>query len=53
MDHVIEGVETEAEMHQLRLAGARQVQGFLYGRPMDEADIAAFLRAERDARLTG
>ncbi|HEX7800377.1 MAG TPA: EAL domain-containing protein [Asticcacaulis sp.] len=53
MDHVIEGVETEAEMHQLRLAGARQVQGFLYGRPMDEADIAAFLRAEHDARLTG
>lgn len=36
---VIEGVETEAQMHILRSLGARHVQGYLIGAPMAADDV--------------
>lgn len=38
-----EGVETEAQLNILRKAGCGQVQGFLLGRPMPEADVGPLL----------
>jgi EAL domain-containing protein (putative c-di-GMP-specific phosphodiesterase class I) len=46
-----EGVETEAQLNILRKAGCGQVQGFLLGRPMPEAEVAPLL--ERVARAGG
>lgn len=43
-----EGVETEAQLNILRKAGCGQVQGYLLGKPMPEADVRALLdRMER------
>lgn len=36
---VVEGVESEAQMHILRTMGARHVQGYLIGAPMPAADL--------------
>jgi EAL domain-containing protein (putative c-di-GMP-specific phosphodiesterase class I) len=47
MEHVIEGVETQEELRQVRLAGGRQIQGYLFGKPMRDDDIDAFLSRER------
>ncbi|MFT4089346.1 MAG: EAL domain-containing protein [Asticcacaulis sp.] len=47
MEHVVEGVETESELHQLKSAGAVNVQGYLFSRPMPEDDISAYLDKER------
>lgn len=46
-----EGVETEAQLNILRKAGCGQVQGFLLGRPMPEAEVAPLL--ERVAHAGG
>lgn len=43
-----EGVETEAQRDRLRLEGCDQFQGWLYGRPMPEAEVAAHLAAQTD-----
>lgn len=43
MGVLAEGVETEAQLNILRQAGCGQVQGFLLGRPMPEADVAQLL----------
>ncbi|MFT4077447.1 MAG: EAL domain-containing protein [Asticcacaulis sp.] len=43
MDHVVEGVETLAELQQLRDAGATHVQGYLFRKPMDEAELSQFI----------
>jgi diguanylate cyclase (GGDEF)-like protein len=51
LDHVIEGVETEQELALIQAAGASCVQGYLFGKPMPQADIAAYLEAEK-IRLT-
>lgn len=50
MGHVVEGVETQEELRQLRTAGARHVQGYLFGKPMPESEIEGFLRREADRR---
>ncbi|WP_181404614.1 putative bifunctional diguanylate cyclase/phosphodiesterase [Asticcacaulis tiandongensis] len=47
MEHVIEGVETETERLQLEAAGAVNLQGYLFSRPMPETDIAAYLAREQ------
>lgn len=36
---VVEGVETEAQMHILRTMGARHIQGYLIGAPMPASSI--------------
>lgn len=46
MAHVIEGVETEDELKQLRTAGAVHVQGYLFGKPMREDELSGFLARE-------
>ena len=40
---VAEGVETESERAQVRAAGCRFSQGWLFGRPMPAADFAALV----------
>lgn len=40
---VAEGVENEAQLHALRIAGCDLLQGYLLGRPMPASDIAALL----------
>ncbi|WP_113439452.1 EAL domain-containing protein [Rhizobium cremeum] len=44
-----EGVETEAELRAVQAAGIRYVQGYFYGRPMAQADIAERLAAQQNA----
>ena len=34
LDCIIEGVETEAQLHQLRILGYRMAQGYFFARPM-------------------
>ena len=46
LDCVVEGVETEAELVQLLQVKARYIQGYLFARPMSEADIAGYLASE-------
>ena len=48
MKVVAEGVETEAQLAQLRRHGCDEAQGFLLARPMEAADCRAFL--QRHAR---
>lgn len=44
-----EGVETEAQRDRLRLEGCDQFQGWLFGRPMPESEVAALLAAQEPA----
>jgi diguanylate cyclase (GGDEF)-like protein len=44
LDCVMEGVETEAQMRVLASLGCRMMQGYLFSRPMPEADLAAYLQ---------
>ncbi|MBN1093347.1 bifunctional diguanylate cyclase/phosphodiesterase [Blastococcus sp. TML/M2B] len=55
LDVVAEGVETPAQDAELRAAGCRFGQGYLYGRPAPLADLAALLerRTERTPALRG
>ncbi|MCX9156226.1 EAL domain-containing protein [Niveibacterium sp. 24ML] len=43
---VAEGVETSAQLNQLRRAGCDYVQGYLVARPMPEAALTAWLASE-------
>lgn len=43
---IAEGVETIAEADYLRAAGCAQLQGFLYGAPMDAAAFGALLASQ-------
>jgi diguanylate cyclase (GGDEF)-like protein len=47
MEVIAEGVETVAERDELAALGCRQLQGYLFGRPMAEADFEAYLQAKR------
>ncbi len=46
LEVVAEGVETEAQQAFLTRNGCDMAQGFLFGRPVDPADIEAMLRPE-------
>ncbi len=46
---IAEGVETEAEWVFLRAAGCPAFQGYLFGRPMPAAELAAWALRPRDA----
>lgn len=50
LEHVVEGVETEEQLWQLREVNARCVQGYLFAQPMAAGDIADYL--EREAKVT-
>ncbi len=50
LEHVVEGVETEEQLWQLREVNARCVQGYLFAKPMAAGDIADYL--EREAKVT-
>ena len=45
---VIEGVETEAQLHILRTMGARHIQGYLIGQPMPADQVAPALTQKFD-----
>ena len=45
-----EGVETTEQLEELRKAGASQAQGYLFARPMPEAEIAGFLQLNKPDR---
>ncbi|MBL8587176.1 MAG: EAL domain-containing protein [Methylobacteriaceae bacterium] len=46
-----EGVETRAEADLLVGLGAQQIQGYLYGRPTPESEVAPLLLSDAAARL--
>lgn len=46
---VVEGVETDAQRRLLEEFGCRRAQGFLFGRPVDEAAAATMLLAPQAA----
>lgn len=48
---VAEGVETMAELEQVRQAGCTEVQGYLVSKPMPVAQALAWLQAREDLRF--
>ena len=48
---IAEGVETEAQLRELRASGCESVQGYLFYRPLTEADFLVALRAQPPAKL--
>jgi len=52
MGHVIEGVETEAELAQLESAGAVHVQGYLFSHPLPEDALESYLAWEQRQSLS-
>lgn len=44
-----EGVERDVQWRSLQTAGSHMLQGYLFGRPMDEQAFTEFLRAARDS----
>jgi diguanylate cyclase (GGDEF)-like protein len=53
---VAEGVESQAQLDQVRRLGCEQVQGYLLSQPLAAAEASAFLRActsDGSARLAG
>jgi len=46
---IAEGVETEEDAESLRMLGCSYGQGWLYGRPMKEADAIAWLAQRRNS----
>jgi EAL domain-containing protein (putative c-di-GMP-specific phosphodiesterase class I) len=51
LEIVAEGVETAAQLEQLKRFGAHQIQGYLVSRPLPLAELAVFMRGERRAGL--
>ncbi len=49
MDLIAEGVENQAEYEELQAIGYRQMQGFMFARPMPESALIDWLRAQAAA----
>ena len=47
MSVIAEGVETEDQLHRIRLQGCSAAQGYLLSRPISDRDIAGYLDAAR------
>ncbi len=47
LETVAEGVETEGQLECLREIGCREVQGYLFARPLSVADFSAYLPHQR------
>ncbi len=45
-----EGVETEAQLAKLREIGVDEIQGYIYGRPLDRLEAEAHIRAHHGGR---
>jgi diguanylate cyclase (GGDEF)-like protein len=43
IDAIVEGIETEPMLHQVRRLGATKLQGYWFARPMREADLSAWI----------
>ena len=50
MEIIAEGVENEPQLRYLHVQGCRQVQGFLYSRPMSRVDLPGYLDGGTDSR---
>jgi diguanylate cyclase (GGDEF)-like protein/PAS domain S-box-containing protein len=50
---IAEGVESEAQLDFLRARGCDEMQGYLTSAPLNAADTAAWLAANRDGRAPG
>jgi len=48
MEAVAEGVESDGQVAQLAELGCDHMQGFLFTRPLQAADLSRFVRAHRD-----
>ena len=48
---VAEGVESEQQLNILRSYGCDEVQGFFVGRPMDAADLEAWMKKQNNTTL--
>ncbi|EGF89603.1 diguanylate cyclase GGDEF domain protein [Asticcacaulis biprosthecium C19] len=46
LECVVEGVETEAELNNLRQVRARYIQGYVFSKPMPAGEVAGFLATE-------
>jgi len=52
MDVIAEGVESELQLRQLKALNCDQVQGLLFGKPMDADSYVNLLSTERKGRLS-
>lgn len=48
---IVEGVETEDQLHALAEVGGRYVQGYYFSKPLSQADAMAFLDKDLDIAL--
>ena len=46
---VAEGIETEEQFEMARRAGCSQAQGYLFGRPMPQVELDAYLKNDSTA----
>ena len=51
LDLIAEGVETRTQMKYLRSQGCREVQGFIFSRPIPAAEFKALLQRNPFVRL--
>jgi len=51
LDLIAEGVETSTQLRYLRSQGCREVQGYIFSRPVPSADFKALLRSNPFVRL--
>ena len=53
MTTTAEGVETDEQMAFLRDEGCKQVQGYLFGRPMQPEEMTVFLASRKGRKSRG
>lgn len=53
LDVIVEGVEKESQAQAIFELGCKRAQGFLYGKPMSEQDVRAYLDVRDGSRSNG